>query len=53
MLSLPSALKDRWSRRLPDPVTADASGWMSVRAAREQMGVELPLVISDHATGTS
>jgi putative mRNA 3-end processing factor len=45
----PSALADRWSRRLPDPVTAMASGWMQVRARARQRGVELPLVISDHA----
>ena len=45
----PSALKDRWSRRLPDPVLAMASGWMSVKQRARQSGVELPLVISDHA----
>ena len=45
----PSALNDRWSRRLPDPVTAMASGWMTVRARARQKLVELPLVISDHA----
>ena len=45
----PSALKDLWSRRFPDPVTAFASGWMRVRARARQRGVELPLVISDHA----
>jgi putative mRNA 3-end processing factor len=45
----PSALNDRWSRRLPDPITAMASGWMRVRARARQRGVELPLVISDHA----
>ena len=45
----PSALNDRWSRRLPDPVTAMASGWMMVRQRARQRGVELPLVISDHA----
>jgi len=45
----PSALHDRWSRRLPDPVTAMASGWMKVRGRARQRGVELPLVISDHA----
>jgi putative mRNA 3-end processing factor len=45
----PSALNDRWSRRLPDPVTAMASGWMRVRARARQRGVELPLIISDHA----
>ena len=45
----PSALNDRWSRRLPDPVTAMASGWMMVRQRARQRGVELPLIISDHA----
>ena len=45
----PSALKELWSRRLPDPVTSFASGWMRVRARARQRGVELPLVISDHA----
>lgn len=45
----PSALQDRWSRRFPDPVQAFASGWMLVRARARQRGVELPLVISDHA----
>jgi putative mRNA 3-end processing factor len=48
VLCPPSALKDRWSRRLTDPVTAYASGWMRVRARARQVGVELPLVISDH-----
>lgn len=45
----PSALQDRWSRRFPDPVAAFASGWMRVRARARQKGVELPLVVSDHA----
>lgn len=45
----PSAIADRWARRLPDPLTAFASGWMRVRARARQQGVELPLVISDHA----
>jgi len=45
----PSSLKDVWTRRFPDPVTAFASGWMRVRARARQRGVELPLVISDHA----
>ena len=49
VLAPPSALNDRWSRRLPDPLTAMASGWMRVRARARQRGVELPLVISDHA----
>ena len=45
----PSATSDIWTRRFPDPVTAFASGWMRVRARARQRGVELPLVISDHA----
>jgi putative mRNA 3-end processing factor len=49
VLAPPSALADRWSRQLPDPLTAMASGWMRVRARARQRGVELPLVISDHA----
>lgn len=49
VLCPPSALNDRWSRRLPEPVTAMASGWMRVRQRARQRMVELPLVISDHA----
>lgn len=49
IIAPPSAIKDRWSRRLPDPVLAVASGWMSVKQRARQSGVELPLVISDHA----
>ena len=49
VLCPPSALNDRWSRRLPDPITAMASGWMRVRQRARQRMVELPLVISDHA----
>ncbi|MBX7482276.1 ligase-associated DNA damage response exonuclease [Qipengyuania qiaonensis] len=45
----PSALNDRWSRRLPGPITAMASGWMRIRQRARQRNVELPLVISDHA----
>ncbi len=45
----PSALQDRWSRRFPDPVSAFASGWMRVRARARQRGVELPIILSDHA----
>ncbi|MEO1291580.1 MAG: ligase-associated DNA damage response exonuclease [Pseudomonadota bacterium] len=44
-----SALADKWARRLPDPVICGASGWMTVRQRAKQRGVELPLVISDHA----
>ncbi|HYC06035.1 MAG TPA: ligase-associated DNA damage response exonuclease [Azospirillaceae bacterium] len=49
VLAPPSAGADRWSRRLPDPVVGYASGWMLVRQRARQRGVELPLVISDHA----
>ena len=49
IIAPPSALNDRWSRRLPNPVTAMASGWMRVRGRARQRGVELPLIISDHA----
>ncbi|MGI9522399.1 MAG: ligase-associated DNA damage response exonuclease [Hyphomicrobiaceae bacterium] len=49
ILCPPSALKDRWSRRMTDTVVALASGWMRVRARARQRGVELPLIISDHA----
>jgi putative mRNA 3-end processing factor len=45
----PGAVADRWSRRLPDPVAAMASGWMRVKQRAKARGVELPLVISDHA----
>ena len=48
-ISPPSPLNDRWSRRLPDPITAMASGWMRVRQRARQQNFELPLVISDHA----
>jgi putative mRNA 3-end processing factor len=49
VLCPPGALADRWQRRLPDPVTALASGWMRVRQRAKQRNIELPLVISDHA----
>lgn len=49
VMAPPSALQDQWSRRLPDPVTCFASGWMRVRGMARQRGVELPLIISDHA----
>jgi len=49
VLCPPTALGDRWSRRFADPVSSFASGWMRVRARARQRGVELPLVVSDHA----
>jgi putative mRNA 3-end processing factor len=49
VLAPPDTLRERWSRRIGDPLTALASGWMRVRQRARQRGVELPLVISDHA----
>jgi putative mRNA 3-end processing factor len=49
VLAPPSAAVERWARRLADPVVCAASGWMRVRQRARQGGVELPLVISDHA----
>ena len=49
VLAPPGAVTDRWARRMADPVVAVASGWMRVRQRAKSRGVELPLVISDHA----
>jgi putative mRNA 3-end processing factor len=49
VLCPPSATADRWSRRFADPLVGFASGWMRIRGRARQRGVELPLVISDHA----
>ncbi|HEY0275271.1 MAG TPA: ligase-associated DNA damage response exonuclease [Paenirhodobacter sp.] len=49
VLAPPSAFASPWIQRFHDPVVAYASGWMTVRARARQRGVELPLVISDHA----
>jgi len=49
VLCPPSAASDIWLRKMPDPLVAFASGWMRVRARARQRGVELPLVVSDHA----
>jgi putative mRNA 3-end processing factor len=49
VIAPPGALNDRWSRRLPDPITAMASGWMRIRQRARQRNVELPLILSDHA----
>ncbi|WP_395611675.1 ligase-associated DNA damage response exonuclease [Allosphingosinicella sp.] len=49
VIAPPGQLNDRWSRRLPDPITAMASGWMRVRQRARQQLVEMPLIVSDHA----
>jgi putative mRNA 3-end processing factor len=49
VLAPPSAIADRWARRLEDPVVCMASGWMRIRQRAKAGGIELPLIISDHA----
>lgn len=49
VLGPPASFNEKWGRRFPDPVTCFASGWMGVRQRAKQRGVELPLVLSDHA----
>ena len=49
VMAPPGAVNDRWARRLGEPLTVGASGWMRVRQRARQRGVELALVISDHA----
>jgi putative mRNA 3-end processing factor len=49
VLCPPAQLTDLWTRGFPDPVAVFASGWMQTRARARQRGVELPLVVSDHA----
>jgi putative mRNA 3-end processing factor len=49
VIAPPGAAKSQWSARFADPLIVGASGWMQVRARARQAGVQLPLVISDHA----
>jgi putative mRNA 3-end processing factor len=49
ILCPPSATSTPWAQRFPDPVVAFASGWMNIRQRAKAGGVELPLVMSDHA----
>jgi putative mRNA 3-end processing factor len=49
VLGPPAAFAERWARRFADPVASFASGWMRIRQRARQGGVELPLIISDHA----
>jgi putative mRNA 3-end processing factor len=49
ILCPPSALEGLARRGEHEPRKIFASGWMRVRARARQRGVELPLVISDHA----
>lgn len=49
VLAPPSSFSTPWARRFADPIDCFASGWMSIRQRAKQRGVELPLIISDHA----
>lgn len=49
VIAPPSAFATPWAQRFADPLDCFASGWMLVRQRAKQRGVELPLVISDHA----
>jgi putative mRNA 3-end processing factor len=49
VLAPPGAQNEVWARRLPEPLAAQASGWMRVRQRAKAGGIELPLLISDHA----
>jgi putative mRNA 3-end processing factor len=49
VLAPPSAEATSWVRRLAEPVVCAASGWMRVRQRAKARGVELPLIVSDHA----
>lgn len=49
VLGPPASFNEKWGRRFLDPVNCFASGWMGVRQRAKQRGVELPLVLSDHA----
>jgi putative mRNA 3-end processing factor len=49
IIAPPSAVQERWARRFAEPISCFASGWMRVRQRTKQRGVELPLIISDHA----
>jgi putative mRNA 3-end processing factor len=49
VLAPPSASGTTWPRRFGDHASAFASGWMRVRGARRQRGVERGFVLSDHA----
>lgn len=48
VIAPPSAHGSPWMRRFADPVTAFASGWMSVRGARRRRGTDTGFVLSDH-----
>lgn len=49
VLAPPGSTNDRWAHGFPNPLVGFASGWMRIRQRARQRGVELPLILSDHA----
>lgn len=49
VLAPPGVAGGRWMRRLRNPATAFASGWLMTRRGRASRGHEAGFVISDHA----
>ena len=49
VISPPGALRDRWTRGMPNILSCYASGWMQVKQRARQRSIEFPLIISDHA----
>jgi putative mRNA 3-end processing factor len=49
VLAVPSAHGTPWMRRFGEVSTAMASGWMAIRGARRQRGVDRGFILSDHA----
>lgn len=44
-----SSFTSSWGQRFPAPRMAFASGWMGIKKRAISSGIELPLIISDHA----
>ena len=49
VLGPPSAFKQTWAQRFPSPLSVFCSGWMRIRQRAKASGVELPVILSDHA----
>ncbi len=49
IITPPSTLSDKWSRKFNNKKTCMASGWMSIKQRAKKSLIELPLVISDHS----
>jgi putative mRNA 3-end processing factor len=49
IIAPPGAIGSSWIKRLKDPVSAAASGWMGMRGTRRRSAVDRGFVLSDHA----